>query len=315
VRIYRIIKRIKKIVLELEKSQKESNLEHFIELYSKDFIKLNSEIDRIRINLEEVSANSVKIQEVNSELDYEFLRFSDISKLLLSNKKIPWRIDCEREVALDSADHIVPRGVKSDETRSPSFVEAVKNHFSRSISYLDLGSAGGGLVYDFILEDCKAVGIEGSDFSKNRRRAYWREIPWALFTADITYPFQIFEGESPAQFDVIGAWEFFEHISEQDIPKVLANVKMHLRDSESLLLANISTFDDHDGHTHWHQTIQNFDWWKKVFEENGFEVVNYPFDSKLNPRGSGNKLGTWQADYDIQANPQLGFAIATRKLL
>ena len=232
----------------------------------------------------------------------------------MEKKVVNWRLDCERQIALDSADHIHPRGVKSDETRSPGFVEAAKNHFGRPVSYLDLGSAGGGLVYDFILENCKAVGIEGSDYSRNRRRAYWRDIPWALFTADLTYPIQMYENEVPAKFDVIGAWEFFEHISERDIPAVLVNIKKHLRDENSLFLANIATFADHDGHTHWHQTIQTYDWWKVIFKDNGFEVIEYPFNQDLNPRGSGNNLGTWQGDYDIQVDPSLGFTIAARKI-
>ena len=305
-RIYERIKRIKNVFLEIEKSQKNP--------LSGQLERLYSEVRSIKDDLAASSFGEIKLQQGHPELEYEFLRFSDISKLLVAHKKIEWRLECERDIAIDSADHLHPRGVKADKTRSPSFVQATLKHFSKPISYLDLGSAGGGLVYDFILEDCKAVGIEGSDFSLNRRRAYWREIPWALFTADITYPFQVFEEESPAQFDVIGAWEFFEHISERDIPKVLANIKKHLRDDRSLFLANIATFDDHDGHTHWHQTIQSFDWWKEMFVQSGFEVIDYPFDPKLNPRGAGNKLGTWQGDYDIEENPQLGFAIAARRL-
>jgi 2-polyprenyl-3-methyl-5-hydroxy-6-metoxy-1,4-benzoquinol methylase len=289
------VKRVKNILLEIEKSQKDPLIAHIDQLNM-----------QVRVIKDELMKSETKIADTQltlNEVEYEFLRFSDISKLLLTQKEIDWRLECEREIAIDSADHLHPRGVKTDETRSPSFVQATVNYFSRPIAYLDLGCAGGGLVYDFILEDCKAVGIEGSDYSQKRRRAYWREIPWALFTADATYPFQLFVGNSPARFDVIGAWEFFEHISEDDIPKVLTNVKKHLFDRSSLFLANIATFADHDGDTHYHQTIQNYDWWKNVFEKNGFEVVPYPFDLKLNPRGAGNKLGTWQGDYDIKVDP------------
>jgi 2-polyprenyl-3-methyl-5-hydroxy-6-metoxy-1,4-benzoquinol methylase len=304
-KIFTRIKRIKKVFIELEKSQEAPNFEYNS--------KLIQEVDSFKKNISTAGISPITVPQSNPEIDYEFLRLSDISKLLLEKKHVNWRLDCERQVALDSADHIHPRGVKSDETRSPGFVEAVKNYFGRTVSYLDLGSAGGGLVYDFILENCKAVGVEGSDYSRNRRRAYWREIPWALFTADLTYAIQLYENDLPAKFDVIGAWEFFEHISENDIPSVLQNIKKHLKDENSLFLANIATFADHDGHTHWHQTIQSYDWWKLNFENHGFEVIAYPFSQELNPRGSGNNLGTWQGDYDIQADASLGFTIAARK--
>jgi predicted TPR repeat methyltransferase len=74
---------------------------------------------------------------------------------------------------------------------------------------LDLGCSGGGFVKDCLDDGCLAVGLEGSNYSKNLRRAEWRTIPENLFTADLTTPFQVFsefpEGEVPLTFDVITA--------------------------------------------------------------------------------------------------------------
>lgn len=247
-----------------------------------------------------------------NELDYLFLRVSDLSRLLIQDQKVNWRIETNKPIAIDSNDHIHPRGVKQDETRRPAFVQKLIGIYGPGVTYLDLGCAGGGLVYDFVIKGCLALGLEGSDFSKSHSRAYWHEIPWALHTADLTAPVKIFLENQPATFDVIGAWEFFEHIDEEDIDSVLRNIKHHLRNKRSLFLANIATFEDSHEGTHWHSTIKPKDWWEKKFTNFGFDIVAYPFDSQFNPRGSGNTLGTWGNDYDIIENPNLGFSIAAK---
>jgi 2-polyprenyl-3-methyl-5-hydroxy-6-metoxy-1,4-benzoquinol methylase len=281
------------------------DLEHFLD---SDGTKTKVSIGELGQVLDLV----VKNAEVKSESDYLFLRISDISRLLIQDRKVNWRIETNRPVAIDSNDHIHPRGVKQDETRKPAFVSQLINLYGPNVSYLDLGCAGGGLVYDFILRECLAVGIEGSDYSKNHSRAYWQEVPWALHTADLTAPLNVFLENEPAVFDVIGAWEFFEHIEEKDIPAVLQNVKNHLKRGTGLFLANIATFEDSHEGTHWHRTIREKEWWVDKFTNLGFEVILYPFASELNPRGSGNTFGTWGNDYDISTNPNLGFNIAAK---
>lgn len=278
--------------------------------------KLVTELRLITSNLEKsvnglynhILENSYKFV----EQEYFFLRLSDLSKLLVSQKYVNWRVETNNPVALDSNDHNHPRGVRNDETRSPAFVANIASLFDSQISYLDLGCAGGGLVYDFILEGHLAVGIEGSDFAQRHRRAYWREIPWALHTADLTKDLQIYLDSERAKFDVIGAWEFFEHISESDINFVLKNVKRHLKSESGLFLANIATFKDHEGNVHWHQTVREESWWVEKLTSAGFQIVHYPFSTEFNPRGSGNVLGTWKGDYDIKTNPHLGFSIAAK---
>jgi len=294
------IYRLKSIFIALEKFLKHDREAKHIN---------QNEFDKLREFIESKSNDESK-----SEIDYLFLRLSDLSRILVQSKKIVWRVKTDKPIAIDSNDHLHPRGVKQDETRKPAFVKQLIAMYGPQVSYLDLGCAGGGLVYDFILEDCLALGIEGSDYSKNHARAYWHEIPWALQTADLTAPLEIFLEEHPAKFDVIGGWEFFEHIEEEKVPAVLENIKRHLKNKNSLFLANIATFEDTNGHTHWHETIKGVEWWIEKFEESGFRVVPYPFDQSLNPRGSGNKLGTWGNDYNIQTSPEMGFAIAAQLL-
>ena len=124
----------------------------------------------------EISDQSKMIQtRFNSDLDrsfarfipYLFLRLNDIESKIGQGKVTSNYIQLvsENRVALDSADHLFPHGTAKDETRSPAFVQSVLNHFQRSIDYLDIGCAGGGLVYDFVRANCLAVGLEGSDYS------------------------------------------------------------------------------------------------------------------------------------------------------
>ena len=62
----------------------------------------------------------------------------------------PFRLQTTFPIAADSNDHRFPRGTMSDNTRHPRFVFRCEELFSNGVSVLDLGCAGGGLVYDFV---------------------------------------------------------------------------------------------------------------------------------------------------------------------
>jgi len=271
----------------------------------------------------EIADQSNMIQtKFNSDLDrgfarfipYLFLRINDIEskfgkeKVTLNN----FQLVSENRVALDSADHLFPHGTAKDETRSPAFVQSVLNHFQRSIDYLDIGCAGGGLVYDFVRANCLAVGLEGSDYSERSKRAYWNLIPNNLFTCDVTKKFKILKDNEVHKFDLIGAWEFLEHISERDLPSVLENIALHLKSQESLFVGNISTFHEHSGSACWHVTVKPEEWWKEIFVKSGFEIIEDKLDKSCFPRGTSNLLGTWGGDYNVTANSDLGFAFTAR---
>src|SRR5438876_1855878 len=137
----------------------------------------------------------------------------------------------EREVAFASPDHLMPWGTRRDNSRNSRFNEKLYKLFAARktpLKILDMGCSGGGFVKDCIDDGCIAIGLEGSDFSKKFRRAEWRTIPESLFTCDVTGNFDI-TLETPAGserllFDVITCWEMIEHLTEEGIEKVAANV-------------------------------------------------------------------------------------------
>lgn len=247
-------------------------------------------------------------------IPYLFLRLNDIESLI-GQEKAPSKfiqLVSENRIAWDSADHLFPHGTAKDETRSPAFVQSAINHFQKSVDYLDIGCAGGGLVYDFFRANCLAVGLEGSDHSERAKRAYWNLIPNNLFTCDVTKKFKILKDNELQKFDLVGAWEFLEHISENDLSSVFENIALHLKSEDSLFVGNISTFHEHSGSACWHVTVKPEAWWREIFLKNGFEIIDDALDKSCFPRGTGNFLGTWGGDYDVTANSDLGFAFTAR---
>jgi SAM-dependent methyltransferase len=140
---------------------------------------------------------------------------------------------------------------------------------------LDIGCSGGGLVKSVLDGGGFAVGVEGSDYSLKRKRAEWATIPGHLFTADATEPFQLSEidesgSKTPLTFNVITAWEFFEHIPEQGLAPIVKNILNHLA-PRGIVMASIATYPDVVNGVALHQTIHMRPWWVKTFAWLGFE--------------------------------------------
>lgn len=191
------------------------------------------------------------------------------------------RIVTDYPVAVDSFDHTHPKGTMQDNTHAPQFVHAVERVFDgRKVAVMDLGCAGGGLVKDFLDAGHFAVGIEGSDYSREHHRAEWATIPANLFTADITKPFKIYALESEdtfnllrhslfdyrTLFDVITAWEVLEHIAVSDLPGLIRNIWRNLA-ARGLFVASVAAFEDEG----YHVTLASKEWWLAQFERAGFE--------------------------------------------
>lgn len=222
-----------------------------------------------------------------------------------------WRFVAERSVASDVNDHLFPRGTKNDNTRHPGFVNACEMLLGSPIKHLDLGCAGGGLVWDFNRAGHSSVGIEGSDYSQRARRAEWSTIPHRLFTADICYPFHFEQLDgSPVQFDIITAWELFEHIPEGQLTGLLSNVQASLR-PKGYLAASIATFVDKDVATGviYHHCVRPREWWVERFKEANLVPMDGVFQTGDFVRGSGNPTAH---DWDVRRNPELGFHIVLR---
>ena len=186
------------------------------------------------------------------------------------------RLRAEREVAFKSPDHLVPWGTRRDNSRNPRFNQKLNKLFlgvKGPLWLLDLGCSGGGFVKECLDDGWIAVGLEGSDYSKKRRRAEWRTIPEYLFTADITAPFQVYaeleQDSIPAKFDVVTSWEVIEHIAEPDLKQVSKNVGRHLKEGGIWVMSVSPNIEIIEG-THLHQTVQQREWWLGKFQQLGW---------------------------------------------
>jgi len=194
-------------------------------------------------------------------------------------------VTAEREIAYESADHLVPWGTGRGNFTNQRFNDKLYKLWpvGTFLKVLDMGCAGGGFVRNCLDDGCIAMGLEGSDYSKRLRRAEWRTIPEYLFTCDITRNFDItfeFAGQAPeqAKFEVITSWEVMEHIAEPDIATVAANVKKHLAPG-GLWIMSVDSKDDIVKGVNLHQTVQPKSWWINKFAQLGLtyfpEYVKY----------------------------------------
>lgn len=185
-------------------------------------------------------------------------------------QKIKFNLDTNFPVALDSLDHIYPLGAKRDNSRRKEFNDKLKNYPG---SVLDLGCAGGAFVKDCLDEGRIAVGLEGSDYDIKHKAFEWVTIPSNLFTCDVTKPFTLSVTDTiPYQFDIITAWEFFEHIEKKDLDQLFTNIKNHLI-ANGIVIATIA--NNHYPHDDFkeidlHRTVEKKDWWIDQFRSHGF---------------------------------------------
>jgi SAM-dependent methyltransferase len=187
------------------------------------------------------------------------------------------RIETSKPIAYDSPDHLQPYGTAQDNTTSRRFNRKLFDYIpAKRVRLLDIGCSGGGLVKTILDDGGFGVGIEGSDYSKRHRRAEWATIPDHLFTADVTERFQLTEDRGggstePLLFNVVTAWEFFEHIAEDRLPGVIENIRRHLA-PQGIVLASIATHEEHliNG-VQLHQTVHRKGWWIKFFARHGLQ--------------------------------------------
>ncbi|WP_461659022.1 class I SAM-dependent methyltransferase [Methylorubrum aminovorans] len=216
------------------------------------------------------------------------------------------RLETNYPIAADSVDHLYPHGTANDNTHWPRFVERCEEVYGYDLAMLDLGCAGGGLVYDFAVRGHDAYGLEGSDYSLRQQRAEWSTIPDRLFTCDLTKPFALMleESSSAYNFDVITAWDVMEHIPEEALATFFANVRAHLK-PHGIFVGTVSTRparEAPDGRNY-HATIRDKEWWLACFEQNGLRPTTpEPFAYEDYPRGNGNN---YPANFMLQ--PGTGF--------
>jgi 2-polyprenyl-3-methyl-5-hydroxy-6-metoxy-1,4-benzoquinol methylase len=284
-----------------------SKLENFTKLIEEqnNFIiseneKINTKIENIRKLIEQQNKNLNDIK--NREIE-------TIKGLIIKNtipsleNKIT--LHTEFPIAYESPDHIAPLGTKNDNSIYIPFnlklYQLMIRKFSKNkIAVLDLGCSGGGFVQSILEDGHFAIGLEGSDYSKNIKRAAWRIIPNNLFTCDISKDFNILNSiESNFKFDVITAWELMEHFKEKDLTTVLDNIRRHLS-MEGFFICSICTVEDIDpvSGLHWHQTVKEKTWWENLFFRHGFEIIEQDIIGNGDwLRGSGH-FGEWDETWD-----------------
>lgn len=193
-------------------------------------------------------------------------------------------------VAIDSLDCQFPYGAKLNNTQSEPWWIEVEQMFGRKISYLDLGCAGGGLVYQGLQRGHFAVGLEGCDYWSSRLdednpiARQWKECHGEnLFFCDISRPFQICNVQTDRveiqRFDLITAWEVFEHIPVERIDTVLQNIHEHLSD-HGFFVGTVNIGNETSSGREMHVNIRPIAEWYKHFSKY-FIVEEYPFNEKV----------------------------------
>lgn len=261
---------------------------------------------RIEKSFSQLNTRLERLQEQNEQNYRDLVNFAiEKNKITIKDKV---KVVTDNPVAYDSQDHLQPFGTIRDNTRNLAFFNKCKSLYPNA-SLLDLGCSGGGLVFDFLINDHFAVGIEGSDRSQKSGRANWNTIPENLFTADITKPFDVVDEKlgAPKKFNIISCWEVLEHIHRQDIPALFDNVKKHLADG-GIFVGSVSKMTDDPLHV---AVFPNEEWYE-IFKENNLEV-SFGYNDVLEfhefCRGTG--LSAFDT-HNYQSDPQKGFHFVAR---
>jgi len=201
-------------------------------------------------------------------------------------------------VAYASDDHLLPRGSINDNSRNARFNVKLYQflNFPETIYLMDFGCAGGGFVRSMLEDGHVAIGLEGSDHAKRSLLGEWGNIPHHLFTCDVTKDFAVIDLQNkPVIFDVITAWEVFEHIAEEEVAGLLRRIALHLQ-LGGYFICSIDLLPDGNPLTGavYHKTLRPADWWRGAFKEQGFEIRDdHPFVMEDFVRGNGSSLKDW----------------------
>ena len=204
---------------------------------------------------------------------------------------------------LMSPDYLIPAGSVEDNHTNTSFIWEIDTLFQgQPYKLLDIGCAGGQFVVDIYNKGYPWVGVgleggnvygmtekfeeqeteEGGRISIARGSENWKHYKdECLFHADVSKPFEILDEDGElVKFDIVTAWEFFEHPAPEEIPHIIQNIKKHLKGKGNGLV--IGTINMSPG-VH-HRCARSIEWWNAMFADHGFTAHNYPF--KRSPRTS-----------------------------
>jgi len=224
------------------------------------------------------------------------------------------RLETACPIALTSNDHLVPGSTTEGVVRPTQFVTDCVRVLGRDVRCLDLGTGAAGLVFEFVMNDIVAIGVDGSDYCRNNKVGYWPLLPDNLRTCDITHPFRFkpANDEDTLRFDLITTWEVLEHIAETDLGRLLQNVSVHLTPT-GYFIGSVSLLEYVDANGHpYHVTIKSKSWWKDKFQENGLLMLDeHPFNERLFYRGNGPRF---QDIHNYFSHPEEGFHFVARRI-
>ena len=194
-----------------------------------------------------------------------------------------------------SPDYLVPAGSIEDNHTNPQFIWEIDTFFEgQPYKLLDIGCAGGQFAVDINHKGFPwlGVGLEGGNIygmttefdarecetgtiTLARGAENWeRHKDKCLFHADVSKDFALLdENEDIIKFDIVTAWEFFEHPAPEEIPLIIRNIKKHLKPGGII----VGTINLSPGFHH--RCAKPTVWWDKMFMSHGFGVYEYPFNS------------------------------------
>jgi len=225
------------------------------------------------------------------------------------HQEAQYELHTDDPVAYESPDHLHSRGTKNDNTRAPFFIKKCESLFPEKghLRFADLGCAGGGIVLDALLRGHQAIGLEGSDYSLKSQRAEWRLLRNNLFTCDIAKPFSVVDLEGkPVLFDIVSAWEVFEHIPEEGVPQMLENIANMLTPG-GYFIGTVSQVEDYEPESGvlLHLTIRKAEWWYMQLEKVGLVRAENVFQPCDLARAYGNPPLPWLLDWPPEKSPYL----------
>ncbi len=191
-----------------------------------------------------------------------------------------------KNIAIDSLDHLYPFGVIRDNNSNSEYISEVKKYFNKKIKVMDLGCAGGQIIIDHLLSDDIAVGLEGSSnvFRGAGSHNWQNYFNKNLFLCDITEPFDVKIDDKKELFDYIQMWEVLEHIPENKLSTLFLNIKQHL-DKNGIFCGSIATHICPSGT---HVSIFPKEKWQEIFKNNGLSLKEFIFKSLPRPVSEGN---------------------------
>jgi hypothetical protein len=174
------------------------------------------------------------------------------------------RIVTDHPIALDSNDHLFPKGAIESDYSGEQFLLELKNEFPDIQSILDLGTGPGYFVVNGVVHGYDICGIEGTDKVDDKE-------PWLiykdryLFHADIRHPFRL----GQRQFDLVTAREVLEHMTIETINTVMENIARHT----NVFMGTIEFEDTYN--ELYHTLCMPREWWVNKFKEFGFKDMGY----------------------------------------